>query len=381
MNLEPTESNGYIDLRSDTVTRPTPAMRQAMAEALVGDDQVGEDPTINELERRSAEIMGKEAAVFMPSGIMGNLTSILAHAQRGDELIIGDESHILWYEAAGAASVGGVTPRTIATAPDGTLSLDRIAASIRTPGPGYPPTAAIAIENTHNRRGGTVLPQSYLAELADLAAQHQLPVHMDGARIFNAAAYLGIPVREIAHFADTVQFCFSKGLASPVGSMVVGTAAMMEKIRYQRKLLGGAMRQSGVLAAAALMSLDQMVDRLPDDHRRARVIAETIAEYPAYEINIDSVQTNLVIFKPRTDQDAFIAALKELGILASSMGANGVRLVTHYEITDDHVDQTISALKDPNRRSHRAAGQHEPESPEHTGAHRIGSTNPTIVRG
>lgn len=346
MNLEPSETSGYIDLRSDTVTRPTPAMRQAMADAIVGDDQVGEDPTINELERRSAEVMGKEAAVFMPSGIMGNLTSILAHANRGDEIIIGDESHILWYEAAGAASVGGVTPRTIATADDGTLPLDKVSATIRTPGPGYPPTAAIAIENTHNRKGGTVLPQSYLAELASFAKQHGLPVHMDGARIFNAAAYLGIPVSDIAHFADTVQFCFSKGLAAPVGSMVVGTAEMMEKVRYQRKLLGGAMRQSGVLAAAALVSLDEMVDRLPEDHRRARAIAESIAEYPAYDINLDSVQTNLVIFKPRGDQDSFIAALKEKGVLASSMGANGVRMVTHYEITDEHIDQTISAIKD-----------------------------------
>lgn len=314
--------------------------------AIVGDDQVGEDPTINELERRSAEIMGKEAAVFMPSGIMGNLSSILAHADRGTEIILGDESHVIWYEAAGTASVGGITPRTIHTEPNGTLELNRIEHAIRTPGPGYPRTALIAIENTHNRRGGTVLPQRYLQELAQLANDHGLPVHMDGARIFNAAAYLDIPVREIAAHADTVQFCFSKALASPVGSMVVGSSEMIENVRSQRKLLGGAMRQSGILAAAALVSLDQMVDRLPEDHRRARVLGETIAEYPAYDIQLDSVQTNLVIFKPRMDQAEFIQRLKARGVLASDMGLNGVRLVTHYEITDDNLDHAVRALKE-----------------------------------
>lgn len=346
MNFDTSATDGFIDLRSDTVTRPTPAMREAMMNAIVGDDQNGEDPTINALEQLSAEMLGKEAAVFMPSGIMGNLSSMLAHAGRGTEVIIGDESHLLWYEAAGLSSVGGISPRTITTQPDGTLPLDQIAKSIRQPGPGYPPTAAIAIENTHNRCGGTVLAQSYLADLATLAAEHELPVHMDGARIFNAAAYLGIPVNEIAAHADTVQFCFSKGLASPVGSMVVGPTEMIDRVRYQRKLLGGAMRQSGILAAAALVSLNQMVDRLPEDHKRARVLGETIAEYPAYSIDLDTVQTNLVIFKPRMDQDAFIEGLKERGVLASNMGPNGVRLVTHYEISDDHLDQAVRALKD-----------------------------------
>lgn len=346
MNFDTSATDGYIDLRSDTVTRPTPAMREAMMNAVVGDDQNGEDPTVNELERRSAELLGKEAAVFMPSGIMGNLSSVLAHADRGTEVILGDESHLLWYEAAGISSVGGISPRAIGTEPDGSLPLGKVEDAIRTPGPGYPETSLIAIENTHNRRGGTVLTQAYLAELSALAKGNGLPVHMDGARIFNAAAFLGIPVHEIAAHADTVQFCFSKGLASPVGSMVVGTTEMIEKVRYQRKMLGGAMRQSGILAAAALVSLDQMIDRLPEDHRRARLIGETIAEYPAYEINLDSVQTNLVIFKPHSDQDSFIAGLKARGVLASNMGANGVRLVTHYEITDQHVDQVLSALKE-----------------------------------
>ncbi len=346
MNFTASATDGFIDLRSDTATRPTAAMRAAMAEAVVGDDQNGEDPTVNELERRSADLLGKEAAVFMPSGIMGNLTSILAHCGRGDEIIVGDESHIIWYEAAGAASVGGVTPRTIPTNVDGTLPLERIEGIIRQPGPGYPATAAIAIENTHNRCGGTVLPIDYLVDLKKLATDHNLPVHMDGARIFNAAAHLGIPAAEIAAHADSIQFCFSKGLAAPVGSMVVGSADFVSKVRYQRKLLGGAMRQAGVLAAPALVSLDEMIGRLPEDHHRARVIAETLAEYPAYSINLDSVQSNLVIFKTARNQAEVIAELKARGILASDMGSRGVRMVTHYEITDIHIEQTIAALKD-----------------------------------
>lgn len=346
MNLQPSATEGYIDLRSDTVTHPTSAMRKAMAEAVVGDDQVGEDPTINELERRSAEVMGKEAAVFMPSGIMGNLTSMLAHCGRSEEIIIGDQSHILWYESAGASAVGGITPRTVATNSDGSLPLEAIEGIIRHPGNGYPSTGAIAIENTHNRCGGTVLSQSYLADLRSLAQIYDIPVHMDGARVFNAAAHLGIPVSEIAAQVDSVQFCFSKALASPVGSMVVGSADFIERARYQRKLLGGAMRQAGILAAAAIVSLDEMVDRLPEDHKRARTLGEVIAQLPAFQINLDTVQTNLVIFKSTREQDEVVAALKERHVLVSSMGEPGIRIVTHYEISDADLEQTIAALKD-----------------------------------
>lgn len=346
MNFTTSATDGFIDLRSDTVTRPTAAMRTAMAEAVVGDDQNGEDPTVNELERRSADMLGKEAAVFMPSGIMGNLASMLAYCGRGTEIIVGDQSHILWYEAAGAASVGGITPRPIPTNSDGTLPLEMIAAMIRQPGPGYPPTAAIAIENTHNRCGGTVLSLSYLAELHSIAADHNLPVHMDGARIFNAAAYLDVPAEEVAAHADSVQFCFSKGLAAPVGTVVAGTTDFIDRVRYQRKMLGGAMRQAGVLAAPALVSLNEMIDRLPEDHARAHTLAEVIAEYPAYRIDLDTVQTNLVIFKTVKSQDSVIAALRERGVLASNMGDRGIRMVTHYEITDSHIDQVTAALKD-----------------------------------
>lgn len=346
MNLETADTNGAIDLRSDTVTKPTPAMREAMMNAVVGDDQMGEDPTINELERRSAEIMGKEAAVFMASGIMGNLSSVLAWAPKGTEIVIGDESHLLWYEAGGIASVGGITPRTVTTAKDGTLPLELVEGTIRPEGPGYPATSLIAIENTHNRRGGTVIPMEYLRSLKQLAESYELPVHMDGARVFNAAAALGVQVHKIAQYADTVQFCFSKGLAAPVGSMVVGSAETIARVRYQRKMLGGAMRQAGILAAAALVSLDEMVDRLPEDHKHARMLAETIAEYPAYDIDLDSVQTNLIIFKPRMEQKEFIEALKAKGVLASDMGSAGVRLVTHYEITEEQIITATNALKE-----------------------------------
>lgn len=346
MYSETANTTNAIDLRSDTVTRPTPNMRAAMANAEVGDDQTGDDPTVNALEARCAELLGKESAVFVPSGTMGNLAVILAHCQRGQELVIGDESHILWYESAGAATVGGVSPRTVATSSDGTLPLEAVAAAIREPGPGYPATAAIAIENTHNRCGGTVLPQSYLAELKSLASGHGLPVHMDGARIFNAAAYLGVPAREIAQYADSVQFCFSKGLAAPVGSMVVGSPDVIARVRYARKLLGGAMRQAGVIAAAAAVSLDEMVTRLPEDHVRARTLGEAIAEIPGFSINLDTVQTNLVIFQTDLDQAGVIAALKERGVLASNMGSKGIRMVTHYEITDEDIDRAIVALKE-----------------------------------
>lgn len=346
MNFDTSATDGFIDLRSDTVTRPTASMRAAMAEAVVGDDQNCEDPTVNELECRSAEIMGKEAAVFVTSGVLGNLASMLAHGNRGEEIIVGDQSHILWYEGAGAAAVGGITPRTVATLPDGTLPLDQVEATIRQAGPGYPPTAAIAIENTHNRCGGTVLPIDYLADLKSLASQNGLPVHMDGARVFNAAAALNVDVKEIARHADSVQFCFSKGLGAPVGSMVVGSVEFIARVRTHRKTLGGAMRQAGVIAAPALVALDEMIDRLPEDHARARALAETIAEYPAYRINLDSVQSNLVIFRTVKPQDEVVAGLKQRGILASNMGAPGIRLVTHHHITDEDIAKTIDALKD-----------------------------------
>ena len=335
-----------IDLRSDTVTRPTSAMRDAMANAIVGDDQYGEDPTVNHLEEMSARMLGKEAAVFVSSGTMGNLSAVLAHCDRGDELILGDESHILWYESAGPATVGGISPRTIRTAADGTFDLDELAQAIRVEGPGYPPTGLISLENTHNRCGGAVLSLDYMRSVRELASSRGLPVHLDGARIFNAAVALGVPAADIAAEVDSVQFCFSKGLAAPVGSMVVGDASFIERVRGMRKLLGGAMRQAGVIAAAAVVALETMVDRLPEDHARAKALAEGIARIPGLLINPDNVQSNIVVFKPEAsiDQDALRMTLKQEGILSSDFGRRGVRMVTHYEITDQDIAYTLDVL-------------------------------------
>jgi threonine aldolase len=337
---------GIIDLRSDTVTRPTPAMRESMANAEVGDDQYGEDPTVNRLEEMSARMLGKEAAVFVSSGTMGNLSAVLAHCDRGDEVILGDQSHILWYESAGPATVGGISPRTVRTAPDGTFDLDEVEGVLRVEGPGYPPTGLICIENTHNRCGGAVLSLEYMRTVRELASSRGIPIHLDGARIFNAAASLGVSPADIAAEVDSVQFCFSKALAAPVGSMVVGDASFITRVRCMRKLLGGAMRQAGVIAAPAIVALQTMVDRLPEDHARARMLAKGIAGIPGLAIDPETVQSNIVVFRPEKpiDQAALRNELKSEGILSSDFGRRGVRIVTHYEITDEDISRTLDVL-------------------------------------
>ncbi len=334
-----------IDLRSDTVTRPTAAMRRAMAAAEVGDDQYGEDPTVNRLEERAAELMGKEAAVFVSSGTMGNLVALLAHCGRGDEAILGDESHIFWYESGGAAALGGIPFNLRPTSRLGRLDPTDLAAQIRTVRPGYPRTGVVCIENTHNRCGGTVLPLEVLRELTGIARERSVPVHMDGARIFNAAAALGVPAATIAREVDTVQFCLSKGLAAPVGSLVAGDAPIVEAARRGRKIVGGAMRQAGVIAAAGLVALEEMVDRLPEDHARARRLAEGLAEIPGVTVDLETVQTNIVIFRPPSDLDpaAVIDGMAAEGIRISNYGLRGLRMVTHYEIDDAAVDQALQA--------------------------------------
>lgn len=338
--------NQFIDLRSDTVTRPTEQMRTAMAAADVGDDQYGEDPTVNLLEDRAAALLGKEAAVFVASGTMGNLSAVLAHCQRGDEVILGDESHILWYESAGPAAVGGVSPRTIRNLPDGTFDLDELETAIREDRPGFPPTGLICVENTHNRCGGAVLPMDHLRDVRGLAGRYGLPVHMDGARIFNAAAALGVSPAEISGHVDSVQFCLSKGLAAPVGSLVAGSTAFIERVRRYRKLLGGAMRQAGVIAAAGIVAFDTMLDRLPEDHRRARAIATAIAATPGLNVDLDRVQTNIIVFRldPVIEKAAFVDALAQEGVFVSDYGTRGLRIVTHYEISDEDVNTAVDVI-------------------------------------
>ncbi|MGH2628360.1 MAG: low-specificity L-threonine aldolase, partial [Anaerolineales bacterium] len=266
-----------IDLRSDTVTVPTPEMRQAMARAEVGDDVFGEDPTVRRLEQMAAQRMGKQAALFVASGTMGNLVAVLSHCDRGDEIILGDRCHTFLSEAGGVAALGGVHPRPIATTPDGTLPLDEIEAALRGDDPHYPTSRLVCLENTHNLCGGVPIPAGYAASVGEWARRRGLFLHIDGARIFNAAVAQGVPAADLVAAADSVTFCLSKGLCAPVGSVLCGTTDFIASARRTRKQLGGGMRQAGVLAAAGIVALDTMVDRLADDHRRARELAGRLA--------------------------------------------------------------------------------------------------------
>ncbi len=342
-----TESR-IIDLRSDTVTRPTPEMRTAMADAIVGDDQYGEDQTVNELEAQAAELMGKEAAVFVPSGTMGNLASVLARCGRGVEAILGSESHILWYESGGPSTLGGVPLCTVSNDRWGQLDLEEVRVAIREERAGFPQTGVICVENTHNRCGGTVLSIEYLKELRAIAQDREIPIHMDGARIFNAAAALGVPVAEIAAEVDSVQFCLSKGLAAPVGTLVTGDAAFIQNVRKQRKVLGGAMRQAGIIAAAGLVAFESMIQRLPEDHRRARTLAEGLAQIPGVGIDLETVQTNIIVFQvpPMHDRIASIDAFRKRGLAVSDYGMRGLRMVTHYEIDDAAIAHALDIVRD-----------------------------------
>jgi len=335
-----------IDLRSDTVTRPTPEMRAAMADALVGDDQFGEDPTVNRLEQTAANLLGKEAAVYVSSGTMGNLSALLARCGRGDEAIVGDESHILWFESGGASTLGGIPVFHLGTDRWGRLDLNAIANAIRANRPGYPRTGVVCLENTHNRCGGVVLDIEYMRAVREIAHDRGVPVHLDGARIFNAAAFLGVSPAEIAAEADSVQFCLSKGLAAPVGSLVAGTEEFIERVRSQRKVLGGAMRQSGVIAAPGLVALETMINRLPEDHARARTLANGLATIPGVVIDRETVHTNIVVIKLEGQRDhiAFISTLKSRGLLVSNYGLRGVRLVTHYEIDDASITRALEII-------------------------------------
>jgi threonine aldolase len=326
-----------IDLRSDTVTRPSPAMRAAMAAADVGDDVFGDDPTVNELERRAAERVGKDAAVFVPSGTMGNLASLLAHCPRGREVIVGDEAHIYHYEAGGASVLGGLVYHPVPTAPDGSLLLDALAESVR-PAAGnahLAPAGVICLENTHNRMGGTIVSPEHTREVAALAAHQGLPVHLDGARIFNAAVTTGLPVTAWTSAVTSVQFCLSKALGAPIGSIVAGSWPFVHEVRRIRKMLGGGMRQVGVVAAAGLVALDTMVDRLADDHANARLLARTLADIPGVVIDLARVQTNIVIFEPPASwaPEDFLGAAREAGVWLVPFGRRRLRAITHADVS------------------------------------------------
>ena len=336
-----------IDLRSDTVTWPTQEMREAMARAEVGDDVYGEDPTVNRLQEISAEKMGKEAALFMPSGAMGNLAALLAHCQRGDEVILGDLAHPYLYEGGAMAALGGIQPRTLRNQPDGTLLLEEIQAAIREDDPHYPITRLIALENTHNRCNGVPLSAEYIRSVGDLAKKNKLALHIDGARIFNAAVALGIPASQLVTPADSVTFCLSKGLCAPVGSVLCGSKEFIAKALRARKQLGGGMRQAGILAAAGIIALEKMVDRLAEDHQRAARLAAGLAEIP--QLRIFPQYTNIIRFQfaeeGRMDSDKLTSGLAKEGIRIGYGGPWGFRVVTHYWIDDAAMEKTLAAFR------------------------------------
>jgi threonine aldolase len=338
-----------IDLRSDTVTLPTPAMRQAMVQAELGDDVYGEDPTVNRLEALAAERLGKEAALFVPSGTMANLICLLAHCARGEEALMGRMAHTFLFEAGGSAAVGGIHPCTVPNRPDGTMALDELEAAIRDPlNDHHPCTRLICLENTHNRCSGAVLDPSYMADVRALATRHGLAVHLDGARVFNAAVALGLPASQLACHVDSVSFCLSKGLSAPVGSLVCGTDEFVGRARRQRKLLGGGMRQAGVLAAAGIVALETMVDRLAEDHTNARRLAEGLARLPGIVLDPARIQTNIVIFDlaPGAPSAAeLLTVLAKEGVKMGSVSARRVRAVTHYGVEAEHVELALEACQ------------------------------------
>lgn len=339
----------YIDLRSDTVTKPTPEMREAMAEAEVGDDVYRDDPTVNKLEALAAEMLGKESALFVPSGTMGNLLALLVHCQRGDEVIVGNQSHIYLNEAGGMAALGGIQACPLPNQLDGTLAVDDILASIRSDDVHHPVTRLICLENTQNICGGVPITAEYTRQVGDLARRHQLLLHIDGARIFNAAAAQNVSVRELVEPADSVMFCLSKGLVAPVGSLLVGTRNFIGRARHLRKMLGGGMRQVGVMAAAGIISLEKMTKRLEEDHIRAKKLAEGLRQVDGLVVDANSPYTNMVYLNLSknvgTDAHQITQKMKDNGVLVDPESPRRFRLVTHYWIDDQAVEKTVAAFQ------------------------------------
>jgi len=336
-----------IDLRSDTITRPTKAMRKAMANAEVGDDVFGEDPTVNRLEEMAAQRLGKPAALLVSSGTMGNLAAQLAHCGRGNETILGDQSHVFFYEQGGASALGGIHPRTLANAADGTIPVEAIEAAIRPDDVHFPQTRLIILENTHNRCKGTPLTPAYMEAVGQVAKQHGLKLHVDGARIFNAAVALGVDPGKLTAPADSVTFCLSKALAAPIGSVLCGDEAFIARARRMRKSLGGGMRQAGVIAAAGIVALSEMVDRLAEDHGNAKVLAEGLANISGLRIDPDRIQTNIVYFrvsKPGLDAPTLVARLNENAVRVLPTAADQMRAVLNYHVNAKDVDRALAVF-------------------------------------
>jgi threonine aldolase len=341
---------GIIDLRSDTTTFPLPEMLEAMPRAGLGDDVYGNDPTVNRLQAAAAENLGHEDALFMASGTMGNLVALLAHCSRGNEVILGSKAHIFVDEAGGMAALGGLMARTIPNQPDGTLRLEDIEDAIRPDDIHAPRTRLVCLENTQNICGGVPLTVEYTRQAADLAHRHGLKLHIDGARLFNAAAVLGVPVSDLASPADSVQFCLSKGLCAPVGSMLVGPKDFIAEARRYRKQVGGGMRQAGILAAAGIIALEKMPALLVEDHRRAARLAEELGRIPAIRLIYGMPRTNMVYIeiklKPGQNCERITAEMEKRGIWLMSEHPGQFRLVTHYWVSDEDIDTVVTAFQE-----------------------------------
>jgi threonine aldolase len=335
-----------VDLRSDTVTKPTPAMLDAISRAELGDDVLGDDPTVKRLEAMAAERLGKEAALFVPSGTMANLVSLLTHCQRSDEAIVGSMAHIVQSELGGAAAVAGVNLRQARNDEHGLMDLDEIRSLVRHGESSAPRTALVCLENTHNFCNGSAIPASYTSEVATIAREAGAKLHIDGARIFNAAIALETTAKDLAREADSVTFCLSKGLSAPVGSLVCGSREFIEKARRNRRMVGGGLRQSGVLAAAGIVALEEMVDRLADDHANARHLADGLAQIDGVEIDPSLVQTNILFWKHSAIDSAKLSArLRESGVLCSMVHGR-LRMLTHYGIERDDIDYALETIRE-----------------------------------
>ncbi len=339
-----------IDFRSDTVSWPTPTMREAMAAAPVGDDVYGEDPTVNELEALAAAKVGKEAGLFVASGTMGNLSAVLSHAGRGDEAILGYDCHVLSWEAGGMAALGGVIPHPLPTDAFGRMDPAAVEDAVREDDPHLPRTRLILVENTYGGKHGYPLPPAYFAEIEAVARRHGLNLHMDGARLFNAAVAQNIDAAEIARHVDSVTFCLSKGLCAPVGSVLCGSAEFIHRVRRARKALGGGMRQAGILAAAGIVALNGMIERLSDDHDHARLLAEGLARIPGIAVDVDKVRTNMVFFQltddvPLSSEEVAARIQSEANVWVGTNGSRGFRAVTHYWIGEGEVHTFLESLE------------------------------------
>lgn len=338
----------FIDLRSDTITKPTDAMRRAMAEAEVGDDVLGDDPIVQKLEALAADMLGKPAALFVTSGTMGNLVSQMVHCRLGDEMILGSESHIFYYEQGGSAAIGNIHPRTVLNQPDGTMAPEDIRAAIRADNIHFPVSRLIVIENTHNRCAGAAVGLDYMQAIRDLADQHGMKIHVDGARIFNAAQALGCTAADLARHADSVTFCLSKGLAAPIGSLVCGNPDFIHQARRVRKVLGGGMRQVGVLAAAGIVALTEMVNRLAEDHANAKRLAEGLSRITGIAIDPTRIETNIVYFsidRPDLTAPDLAKRLNTVGVRVLPTGTQQLRAVTQYHICPSDIDAALTILE------------------------------------